>query len=212
VWLDPGTSASQLDVAETYRAALRDWMDRRLPLVKGRQDDASKRIRLGFTLPGTGQRRRVEVRASHAAILVHGAPPPVEDLLAYAPLAWQAPLARVARDLDEAGLTPRAYGSLVTQAFSGEACLRPDSDVDVLLDCASRDKALAALEILARHGDGPPRIDGEIRMPHGWAVAWRELARGLASGGRVMARSDSDLQLMRPENFLRATRPRWSPP
>lgn len=197
-WIDPAHPG----VSCAARAELEAWTARRLPLVVGRQDGRPGGVRLGFTVPGTGPRRRVEVRASPAAILVHGAPPPLEDLLAYGPPEWQAPLAEVAKDLLRAGLKPRAYGSLVTQAFSGEACLRPGSDVDILIDCASREAALAALAILARHGEEAPRLDGELRMPHGWAVAWRELARTLEAGGQVLAKSDTDLRLMSPEEFL----------
>jgi phosphoribosyl-dephospho-CoA transferase len=203
-WLAPGASPALVGVAEADQAELQAWVDRRLPLVVGRQDGQPGGLRLGFTLPGTGARRRVAVRAPRAAILVHGAPPPLEDMLPYGPEAWQAPLGQVARALRQAGLTPRVYGSLVTQAFSGETCLRPDSDVDILIDCASRDAAMVALEILDRHGEGSPRLDGELRMPHGWAVAWRELAQALVVGGRVLAKSDSGLQLMSPEDFLGA--------
>lgn len=202
-WIDPSCCGVSCEDA----AALRAWAARHLPLVVGRQDGHPDGVRMGFTLPGTGQRQRVGARVPRAAILVHGAPPRLEDMVVYSPLAWQAPLARVAYDLDEAGLTPRAYGSLVTQAFSGEACLRPDSDVDILIDCDSREAALAALDVLARHGDASPRLDGELRMPSGWAVAWRELALARARGGQVLAKSDSDLQLMSPDDFLGATHP-----
>lgn len=205
VWLDPTASFEQFDVTEIDRAALRDWLDRRLPLVKGRQDGGSDRLRLGFTLPGIGPRRRIEVRAPRGAILVHGAPPGLAALLRHAPAAWQPRLEALAQTLQRSGLIARVYGSLVTQAFSGDTCLRPDSDIDLLIDCRDGADALAAIDILARHGDASPRLDGEIRMPGGWAVAWRELAQARAQGGQVLAKSDSDLQLMRPEDFLGAT-------
>jgi phosphoribosyl-dephospho-CoA transferase len=200
-WIDPSCfGVSCEDVAE-----LRAWTARHLPLVVGRQNGNPDGVRMGFTLPGTGLRRRIGVRAPRAAILVHGAPPRLEDILVYAPPAWQGPLARVAHALDEAGLTPRAYGSLVTQAYSGEACLRPNSDVDILIDCDTREAALAALDVLARHGEGSPRLDGELRMSTGLAVAWRELAQARTRGGQILAKSDSDLQLMSPDDFLGAT-------
>lgn len=206
-WLTPAASLARVGVAEADRAELRAWVDRRLPLVVGRQDGQPGGLCLGFTLPGTGPRRRVAVRVPQAAILLHGAPPPLEDMSSYGPEDWQAHLGQVARVFRQAGLTPRVYGSLVTQAFSGETCLRPGSDVDLLIDCRHRDEALAALAILARHGDGPPRLDGELRMPHGWAVPWRELALALAVGGRVLAKSDCGLQLMSPADFLGAPFP-----
>jgi phosphoribosyl-dephospho-CoA transferase len=202
-WIDP----SCLGVSCEEQAELRAWAHRRLPLVVGRQDGQPGGLRLGFTLPGKGPRRRVAVRVPRDAILVHGAPPPLEDMLAFAPADWQPRLEEAALAFQRVGLTSRVYGSLVTQAFSGEACLRPDSDIDLLIDCRGRADALAALSVLARHGEGRPRLDGELRLPHGWAVAWRELARSLAAGGQVLAKSDTDLQLMSPEDFLGATLP-----
>ena len=203
VWLDPA-DAARLGVADADRAGLAAWLARRLPLVVGRQVPQLDGLRLGFTLPGTGPRRRVEVRAPLAAILTHDAPPLLEAVLGAAPAAWQAPLHAVVRSFGQVGLRPRAYGSLVTQAFSGEACLRPGSDVDLLIDCRSRAEAEAALAVLEAFGDGPPRLDGELHMPHGWAVAWRELTQTRASGGQLLAKSDSGVQLMGAEDFLGA--------
>jgi phosphoribosyl-dephospho-CoA transferase len=167
--------------------------------VVGRRDGD---LRLGFTLPGTGVRRRVGLRVPRAAIAAHQPPPALEAVVGFAPETWRGSLEALALALRGAGLFPRAYGSLVTQAVSGETCLRPDSDIDLLIDCGSRDEALAALAILARHGDGPPRIDGEIRMADGRAVAWRELALALDAGGQVLVKSDTDLHLLSPEAFL----------
>jgi phosphoribosyl-dephospho-CoA transferase len=207
VWLGPAASLAQFGLAEQDHSALRDWMARRLPLVVGRQDGQPGGLRLGFTLPGCGPRRRVTVRAPRAAIVAHGPPPAVEAMLRFAPEPWQPSLQTLARAFSRTGLIARAYGSLVTQAFSGEACMRPGSDVDVLIDCACRAEALAAVAVFARQGDGPPRIDGELRMSHGWAVAWRELARSLDVGGQVLAKSDTALQLMSPDEFLGAPIP-----
>lgn len=205
VWLDPAGPVAHLGVTEAHRAELRSWVECRLPLVVGRQDGHPAGLRLGFTLPGTGPRRRVEVRAPRAAIVTHRAPPFLETVLDHAPDAWQAPLHAVARAFRQVGLIPRAYGSLVTQAFTGEACLRPGSDVDLVIDCRSRAEAEAALAVLEASGDGPPRLDGELRLPHGWAVAWRELAQTRATGGQLLAKSDRGVQLMSAEHFLGAT-------
>jgi phosphoribosyl-dephospho-CoA transferase len=203
VWLDPAGSMSSLAVAAADRTELRSWIDRRLPLVVGRQDAQQPGVRLGFTLPGTGARRRVEVRAPRSAILTHRAPPRLADMIGHAPGAWQARLEVVAAAFAQVELSPRVYGSLVTEAFSGEACVRLGSDVDVLIECATRDECLAALAVLEAYGDGLPRLDGELRLPHGWAAAWRELARTRAAGGELLAKSDDGLQLMSAEEFLR---------
>lgn len=202
VWLDPGIPLASLTVTEAQRGVLRAWIESRLPLVVGRQSDHPAGLRLGFTLPGTGPRRRVEVHVPGAAIVAHSAPPPLDTVLACAPEAWQPSLQAVATAFRRVGLVPRAYGSLVTQAYTGEACLRPGSDVDLLIDCRSHIEADAALAILEAFGDGAPRLDGELRMADGWAVAWRELAHCAVSDGEMLAKSDDDVRLVSLDEFF----------
>lgn len=202
VWLDAGFPESELRVTAAHGGDLRNWLARGLPLVVGRQFGGAGGVRLGFTLPGIGHRRRVEVHAPRAAIVSHEPPPALYTVAGAAPEPWRTRLLAVAGAFREAGLVARAYGSLVTQALTGEACLRAASDVDLLLDCHSADEALAALELLRTFGDGPPRLDGELRMPHGWAVAWRELENALASGDSVLAKADDEVRLIGVEAFL----------
>ncbi|BAL23907.1 phosphoribosyl-dephospho-CoA transferase [Azoarcus sp. KH32C] len=202
VWLDPAFPLADFGVTEDHRAELGDWIARGLPLVVGRQLGQPGGVRLGFTLSGTGARRRVEVRAPREAIVAHCAPFLLEALVDHAPEGWQTSLNALALALRQAGMPSRAYGSLVTQAFTGEPCLRKDSDIDLLIDCGNHDEVLAALAILQAHGDGAPRLDGELRMSNGWAVAWRELANALACGGQLLAKSDDDVRLISAEDFF----------
>ncbi len=202
VWLDPA-SIGGLSISPQHRDAAADWLRRERPLVAGRREPGEPLLQLGFTLPGVGSRRRVGIRAPLAAMVDHGPPPPLADLIAAAPACWQAPLTTLVEALDAAGLSARGYGSLVNQWLCGEACLRPDSDVDVLLDCTGRADVERALAILARHGDGTPRIDGELRVA-GRAVAWRELAGASGAGRLVLAKSDTAVRLMRAPAFIDA--------
>ncbi|HJV27339.1 MAG TPA: malonate decarboxylase holo-[acyl-carrier-protein] synthase [Aromatoleum sp.] len=201
VWLDPAFPLAKLGVTEDHRAELGGWIARGLPLVVGRQF-GQPGVRLGFTLPGIGPRRRVEVRAPQSAIVAHEPPPALESVVRAAPEAWREPLHAIAHAFHDAGLLARAYGSLVTQAVTGEACVRPGSDVDLLVDCAGPNETQVALAILSTCGDRPPRLDGELRMLNGWAVAWRELATTLAAGGQLLAKSDDDVCLMSADGFL----------
>jgi len=201
VWLEAGATPL-LQVAEEDRPALEAWLARRLPLVVGRREPADGLLRLGFTVPGTGPRQRVGVRAPRAAVIDHRPPPPLATLAGSAMAEWRPMLAAVAEALAGIGLTARGYGSLVTELLSGEACLRADSDVDVLLDCDDRGSAMHALALLARFGHARPRIDGELRIAGNWAVAWRELADAVASGQRVLAKSDTAVALLDVDRFL----------
>jgi len=210
VWLDPAWPLDGVAMQPADDGALRAWVERRLPLVVGRQDGQGapdEGLRLGFTLPGTGQRRRIGVRAPRRAIFSHSPAPLLDHMLvqAHAPASWHACTAGLMRDLGRSWLVAQAFGSLVTQAYTGEPCIRADSDIDLLIQCRDRNDIDAALAALRRHADGSPRLDAELRMPHGGAVAWRELDQALLGGGtRVLVKSDTSVRLLRVEQFLSA--------
>lgn len=203
VWIEASTPPSRLQVDTPWRPALQAWLRQRRPLVVGRQPECTgENLRLGFTLPGCGPRRRIEVHARRADIARHAPAPSLGDLQPHAPAAWQASIAALLAAFGAQGTQLRAYGSLVNQAYSGEACLREDSDLDLLVDCRDRSEALASLALLQAH-DGAPRLDGELRLG-GWAVAWRELERVLGGGpqGELLVRSDTAVQCMGVDAWL----------
>jgi phosphoribosyl-dephospho-CoA transferase len=202
VWLDPA-ALERLVVATPWRAALADWLGHGRPLVAARRFPGEALLPLGFTLPGTGTRERIGVLAPQDAIRAQAPAAPLTELLDAAPAPWQAPLASLAQALAGVGVTARSYGSLANQWLTGIACLRADSDVDLLLDCADAASARQVLAVLARQAPATPRIDGELRL-HGRAVAWRELAAALAHGGRVLAKSDTMIELLPAQAFLQA--------
>lgn len=203
IWLAPDAAAGGWHAAPGDHAALRAWIARGRPLVVARRPadpppGCADWLGAGFTLPGTGPRRRVAALVAPQAVVRRRAPLGVEEALPHAPAHWQPTLRSLLAACREAGLTPRVYGSIVTQAVTGEPCLRPDSDLDVLIDCADRRAVHAALAALRGHADAQPRIDGELRLANGWAVAWRELAAADEHGGeaRVLAKSDDAVALI----------------
>ena len=197
VWLDPGARPGQWQTAPDDGGELRAWIARHLPLVAARPTPAlapAGWLTLGFTVPGQGPRRRITVLAAPQIVIHQRAPLTVAEALPHAPAAWCAGMARLDAACRAAGLTPRIYGSLAGEIFSGQISLNADSDLDVLIDCADGDQVRAAVAVL-RTADAAvaPRLDGELRLANGWAVAWRELAAALAAGGsaRVLAKSNT---------------------
>ena len=68
----------------------------------------------------------------------------------------------------------RVYGSYGWQALTGLDYVHADSDLDVL--AAAEDLPQAQLIAERLHAwSAPHRVDGEVVMPGGHAVAWREL-------------------------------------
>ncbi len=197
VWLRASAAVDLTACSAAAAADVEAWRKAGRPLVSARSDGLSAdRLRLGLTLPGTGERRRVSLTAARADVERSTPPPPLASLLDALPAAHRPSLHAFAERCTALGITPRVYGSLLWQSLSGIPCLRDDSDLDLLFDL--EDPApLPALLALLRHADGALRLDGEIRC-RAHAVAWRELAAALdgRSPRRVLAKSDEGIVLI----------------
>lgn len=157
------------------QAALAHWAAHDLPLVVTRQraDEAGctalglpaptcwGRLRLALSVPDTVLREPQEFPGM-AAITPLLAP----DVRA----AWTTLAGRLA----DLGVAPQVYGSHGWQAITGLVYLRESSDLDLWLpvrDAAQADAVAVLLDDADWRG---PRLDGEIGLPDGAAVAWRE--------------------------------------
>ncbi|TCO83023.1 phosphoribosyl-dephospho-CoA transferase [Plasticicumulans lactativorans] len=177
VWLHPDWAAhlaSPLDAAA--QAAVAGWCAAGRPLVTARRQpgDAAATLRLGLALPTCDGRRRIGLHLDTAAVARVAPPPPLAAALVAAPPAWREALAALAAAAAGLGVDCRVYGSLAWQFLSGAEYLRPASDVDLLL---AADVWPALERLLGRLAETTvPRLDGEVLLPDGDAVAWRELA------------------------------------
>jgi phosphoribosyl-dephospho-CoA transferase len=77
------------------------------------------------------------------------------------------------------GLPLAFYGSLAWEYWCGTAYVRANSDVDLLFDAQSAPRLGPVMDFTkALSADrGTPRFDGELILPGGAAVSWREFAR-----------------------------------
>ncbi|QCG93621.1 MULTISPECIES: malonate decarboxylase holo-[acyl-carrier-protein] synthase [unclassified Azospirillum] len=162
-------------LAEAERAEVADWCRAGRPLViaRGRTGDGAGELRLGLATP---DKRRIGLHVAADAVAEHWGPLPLAEAVDAAPEAWRAMLAELVRRALAVGVTPAVYGSLAWQHRTGLGYVRPDSDIDLLFAPRERWQLDGLLDLLAAAGDGTPRLDGEILLPDGAAVAWRELA------------------------------------
>jgi phosphoribosyl-dephospho-CoA transferase len=195
VWLAPGWRAAlAAPVAPALAAALDGWIARGRPLVACRGDGvAPGELALAAALAPAGPLRRARLVVRSEAVAWTAPPLSLGEVIPSAPLRWRPPLAALARDGREAGLAVRVHGSLAWQHLTGERHLRPGSDVDLLVPVATTDELRRALALLAPRAHDSPRLDGEILLPGGLGVAWRELA---ARPARVLVRSTDALALV----------------
>lgn len=199
VWLHAGTRPETAGASPAAAQALQDWLDRALPLVCARQDaHQPEHLALGFTVPGpTRPRQRVAVRVPRPAATRFAPPLTLDTVLPTLPAAWQRSLAPLLLQCTKLGLTPRVYGAAAWRAMCTAHCLDSDSDLDLLFDLDTSETLPALCEVLEAQR-GEPRLDGEIRLPNGWCVAWREVRAALCGAGSatVLGKSDCDLRLL----------------
>ncbi|MBY6261263.1 malonate decarboxylase holo-[acyl-carrier-protein] synthase [Azospirillum sp. 412522] len=162
-------------LAPAELAEAEDWCRAGRPLViaRGRPGDGMGELRLGLATP---DKRRIGLHVAADAAAGRLPPLPLAEALEAAPEGWQPMLTDLARRAQELGMAAAVYGSLAWQHRTGLRYVRPESDVDLLFAPRDRWQLDGVLKLLAAVGDGSPRPDGEILLPDGAAVAWRELA------------------------------------
>ncbi|WP_428415308.1 malonate decarboxylase holo-[acyl-carrier-protein] synthase [Methylibium sp.] len=192
VWLAPDLGAAELagldDAADAQ--AVVDWAQAGRPFI-GRATqpgDGPGRLPLGLALPPQPRKRRLSFTVAPAAVRLVSAPPTLGDALAHLPPRLREPAALLESRAFALGLPVYVFGSAFWQQASGLVYLTEHSDLDVLAcppsAAAARDWLHALTEVQA---DSAARLDGEIQLPDGAGVAWRELA---AAPTQLLLKSD----------------------
>lgn len=184
-------------VAPRDLGALEEWFARGRPAVACRRTaPCGDAIALGIALPARceeGEKRRVALLLDPAAVARVGPPVALRDAVGSAPAAWRERLLSLDRAGRAGGVLLRVYGSLAWQHLSGVAYVTARSDVDLLAKPGTAVELRWVLELLrAREADAAPRLDGEVVLAGGRAVAWRELVAG---GARILVKSGAAVAL-----------------
>jgi len=176
--------------------AVEDWLRGDRPLVVARRQagDAPECLRLGLALPG---KKRIGLCLTREAVLRRAEGPTLAQATVLACPEWRDSLLNFSAGLAAIGEEARVYGSFAWQYFADDPTrvyLTASSDVDLLLRPASwvfAQRLLAFLEDFSNRHPAP-RLDGEIILPDGDAVAWRELLQAptkvLTKGAEVRLR------------------------
>lgn len=172
---DGWTGHLRSPLASAERAEVADWCAAGRPLViaRRRPEDEVGELRLGLATP---DKRRIGLHVGPEAVTGRLPPLPLAEAVDAAPALWRPMLTDLAQRAQAAGAVPAVYGSLAWQQRTGLRYVRPESDIDLLFAPRDRWQLDRLLDLLAEVGDGTPRLDGEILLPDGAAVAWRELA------------------------------------
>ena len=170
------------DWDEQARACLVHWAEHGLPLVVTRQGPAPAgpgvpvaQVSLGLAAPAQWGRRALALQVPPRGIAWFSEFPPLAQALDSLPRRDRPALRALVAALGGHGLRAHVYGSLGWQHLTGLGYLHARSDADLWLavDSAEQaDAAVAALQACA----STLRLDGELHLPGGQAVAWREWA------------------------------------
>ncbi len=182
--------------AEAWRRSGRPFV-----VASAHGDDPANTVRLGLATP---DKRRIGFRVPGREIGAVLGAPGLAEARDHAPAGWLPAMAEVERVAAAAGIVVRVFGSLAWTCRAGIAFLRPGSDLDLLLapSLADAEGLQGAVDALLAIDAGGPRLDGELVLPGGGAVNFREWAGRpgeilvKAHGGARLARADEVARLL----------------
>jgi phosphoribosyl-dephospho-CoA transferase len=172
------------------QSAVQRWIADDRPLVATRRVNEAQ-VSLGLALHEGGRIARIGCAVAPHDVLRHRNPLTVEEALQVLGDVDGAALRRFADAIAGHALQVGVYGSTAWQYFGGRSYRHAASDVDVVCDVASVagiDACLAAFRDGTRRVRSP--LDGEVRVPGGRAIAWRELDAACAGGAQVVLAKD----------------------
>ena len=205
------------------QAALAAWQQAGWPAVVRRADAdlAPGEVAIGIPLPpraGDGRKLRVACRVAAAVLVRHQRPLPLAQAAAQFEAqstvqfsaqfqemlpGWRYALSELAQQAGARMLDVRVYGSAALQVLTGQRYLTASSDIDLLLHPRSRAELEEGLALLRTYAARLP-LDGEIVLPGGRAVPWKEWAAALdgAAGTRVLVKEMTRVSLAMPDALL----------
>jgi phosphoribosyl-dephospho-CoA transferase len=157
-----------------------DWARLDRPVIVRRRmvGDFADSVPAALPLPPCHGKRRLAFSFSSDAAITGLPPVLLRDAARTGPAEWRAVIAAL---LDFGGaikVMPRVFGALLWQYTTGLPYLSAQSDLDLLWPISDERTALSLVEKLLRlDAESPVRLDGELELPDGAGVNWRELAQ-----------------------------------
>lgn len=190
-WSGVLASSSKLnDLSAEARNLVQGWVRRGWPVIVRRGEGVGD-VAVGLPLPPSLGKLRLGFLLPNGSPTVRIAGPSPAEAALSAPEALRPQLDTISALGARLQLQPTVFGALLWQHLTGLTYLRPGSDIDVLWPAPPRPRLGDLLDGLATIDTaGPARLDGEIVLPDGAAVNWRELHGELARpNGTVLVKS-----------------------
>jgi phosphoribosyl-dephospho-CoA transferase len=160
-----------------------DWASHGWPVIIRRHmpGDQIDDVPAALPLPPLHGKRRVAFCLTSWAGVKTLPPVSLSDAAAAAPASWQPAIAALLKLGERMGKTPNVFGALLWEHITGLPYMTAHSDIDLLWNVADPIAARALVDGLLNIEKATPlRLDGELELPDGGAVNWRELAQVFA--------------------------------
>ena len=160
-----------------------EWAHLGRPVIVRRRmvGDVVDSVPAALPLPPYLGKRRLAFSFSSGESVTALPPVLLCDAARTAPREWQ-PVVEAMLDLgDSIEIAPRVFGALLWQHATGLPYLSARSDLDLIWSISDERTALSLVDRLLRlDAVSPVRIDGELELPDGAGLNWRELAQSRA--------------------------------
>ena len=160
-----------------------EWAQLDWPVIVRRRmvGDFVNSVPAALPLPPYLGKRRLAFSFSSSDVVTALPPVLLCDAARTAPREWR-PVVEAMLDLgDSVEIAPRVFGALLWQHATGLPYLSARSDLDLIWSISDERTALSLVDRLLRlDAVSPVRIDGELELPDGAGLNWRELAQSRA--------------------------------
>ena len=156
-----------------------DWARLDRPVIVRRRmvGDFADSVPTALPLPPCHGKRRLAFSFSSDAAITALPPVLLRDAARTTPTEWRPVVAALLDFGDAIKVAPRVFGALLWEHATGLPYLTKQSDLDLLWPISDERTALSLVDRLRRlDAEGTVRIDGELELPDGAGVNWRELA------------------------------------
>ena len=175
-----------------------DWARLGRPVIVRRHSagDDLNAVPAALPLPPSHGKRRIAISLPPDAVLAAVPPVKLRDAAPMADTAWQTVIAALVALGEAADTGPFVFGALLWEHVTGLPYLTSRSDLDLLWPVADELSAVSLVQDLLRlDARGPVRIDGELVLPDGAGVNWRELALANGHTADVLAKAMDGTEL-----------------
>ncbi len=175
-----------------------DWARLGRPAIVRRRmvGDCVDGVPAALPLPPCHGKRRLAFSFPAGAAMAAVPPVLLCDAVRTAPTGWQSVVTAVLDIGDTVKITPRVFGALLWEHATGLPYLTAKSDLDLLWSISDEQTAvLLAERLLKLEAEGPVRLDGELEMPDGAGVNWRELAHNSHQRGQVLVKTMDGMEV-----------------